>query len=603
MELEKIATNAVETSIVKTDRLTSFISRGDKEPCWDGNIYIHESKKHNKRNIKKVSTQVKGKAVTRDQVSDTIRYRISRDDLNAYMMNGGTMFFVVYIDKDTGDPLQIYYSELLPIKIKAILEKDQKSYEVRFIKFPENNSEKTAAFLKFYGDAQRQASFAGKDLPSIEDLRKSGMLESLTFHCTGYGNYRTPQDVPKIMDGKSLSVYANVKGCSCPIPVEYVESIQEVTMSTYNSSPITVNGAKYFDGFKEITTADSMELRIGSCVKITFPNKAAEEQPVPTTMSIKVTGTLKQQIAGIEFINALVKYKKFSIGKHEVPADFPEAELKRIGVENFPEILIGYKRVQALLDQMNVKKDLDIQNCNDSDYEKLNLLIATICDKRPVKEGPPTTANVQEISIANLLLAVVYLERPGGGYYIFDYFGSHFMVTWAPKGAEPAPVSQFFSMGTEDFLRFDNLNLNTIVEDFKRFEVNERLVEDANGTMLCMLKAYDKDPSSDLLDAARQLSDWIQGFPELITKEIATLNRLQIILRERSLSYKEKSEIFAIIGESNDDFIKLGGLLLLDEQLEAKGILDSFEGEKRKRFEAFPIYRFYRGTAEKQTVE
>lgn len=72
MELEKIATNAVETSIVKTDRLTSFISRGDKEPCWDGNIYIHESKNHNKRNIKKVSTQIKGKAVTPDQVGNTI---------------------------------------------------------------------------------------------------------------------------------------------------------------------------------------------------------------------------------------------------------------------------------------------------------------------------------------------------------------------------------------------------------------------------------------------------------------------------------------------------------------------------------------------------
>ena len=92
MELEKIATNAVETSIVKTDRLTSFISRGDKEPCWDGNIYIHESKNHNKRNIKKVSTQIKGKAVTPDKVGNTIKYRISHDDLTAYMMNGGTMF-------------------------------------------------------------------------------------------------------------------------------------------------------------------------------------------------------------------------------------------------------------------------------------------------------------------------------------------------------------------------------------------------------------------------------------------------------------------------------------------------------------------------------
>ena len=48
-----------------------------KEPCWDGNIYIHESKLHNKKNIKKVSTQVKGKAATPDQVADEIKYRIT----------------------------------------------------------------------------------------------------------------------------------------------------------------------------------------------------------------------------------------------------------------------------------------------------------------------------------------------------------------------------------------------------------------------------------------------------------------------------------------------------------------------------------------------
>lgn len=598
MEIEKIATNAVETSIVKTDRLTSFISRGDKEPCWDGNIYIHESKQHYKKNIKKVATQVKGKVVTPDQVSDSIKYRIAKDDLTAYMMNGGTMFFVVYINKETGDPLQIYYTELLPIKIKEILKKDQKTYEVRFIKFPENNSEKTAVFVKFYGDAQRQASFAGKELPSIEDLVNRGVLESLTFQCTGYGNYRSPSSVPKIMDGKSLSIYANVKGCSCPVPVEYVESIHQVTMSARNSSPITVNGEQYYDGFQEITTAESIELHIGSCVKIVFPNCGDESIPVPTTLSVKVCGTLKQQIAGIEFITALIKHKRFRIGEYEFPADFPDDELKKIGAESFSEILAGYKRIQALLDRMNVKKDLDIQKCDDSDIDKLNLLIAAICDRRPIKEAPSTNANVQEMRIGNLLLAIVYLKRSGGGYYIFDYFGNHFEVSWAPNGSEPASVSQFFSMGANDFLRFDNLNLNTIVEDYRRFEVTERLIGDANGTMLCMLKAYDKKPSLELLTAARQLSDWMQEYPELISKEIATLNRLQIVLRERQLSYQEKSEIYAILATSSDEFIRLGSFILLGEQSEAKAILDALDEEKAKSFAEFPIYKFYRSPEE-----
>lgn len=188
MELEKIAISAIEVSIGKTEQLTSFINRGDKDPCWDGNIYIHENKNRSKKNIKKVSTQIKGKSATPCKVKETIKYPISRDDLAAYMMNGGTIFFVVYIDDKTGDVLQIYYADLLPLKIKDLLKKDRKSYQVIFHKFPDGASEKTILFLNFYDDAQMQASFAGKELPTIEDLERKGILEGLTFHCRGYGN-------------------------------------------------------------------------------------------------------------------------------------------------------------------------------------------------------------------------------------------------------------------------------------------------------------------------------------------------------------------------------------------------------------------------------
>ena len=121
MEIEKLATSAVINELSKTDRLSSFINSGDKEPCWDGNVYIHEDKARTKKNIKKVQIQVKGKTVSLRDAKRTISYSISFDDLNAYMMNGGTLFFVVYLDKNTGEAIQIYYSELLPIKIKKLL--------------------------------------------------------------------------------------------------------------------------------------------------------------------------------------------------------------------------------------------------------------------------------------------------------------------------------------------------------------------------------------------------------------------------------------------------------------------------------------------------
>ena len=80
MDLEKIATSAIVSSISKTDTLSGFINDGDKEPCWDGNIYIHENSRHSKKNIKRIPTQVKGKDVKTKSVKDKIKYRVKYDD-------------------------------------------------------------------------------------------------------------------------------------------------------------------------------------------------------------------------------------------------------------------------------------------------------------------------------------------------------------------------------------------------------------------------------------------------------------------------------------------------------------------------------------------
>lgn len=175
MDIERLATNAVENAIAKTNRLSSFINNGDKEPCWDGHIYIHEDKSKTKKNIKKIATQIKGKTVNPHKVNQTIKYPISYDDLYAYMMNGGTIFFVVYLDEDTGDILQIYYTNLLPIKIKEIIKNKKHRYSVECKKFPEDEIQKTELLINFYNDAQKQVSFAGKELPTIEELEVTSL--------------------------------------------------------------------------------------------------------------------------------------------------------------------------------------------------------------------------------------------------------------------------------------------------------------------------------------------------------------------------------------------------------------------------------------------
>ena len=43
MDYEQIATSAVINAVSKTSRLKAFVNSGDKEPSFDGNIYIYDN--------------------------------------------------------------------------------------------------------------------------------------------------------------------------------------------------------------------------------------------------------------------------------------------------------------------------------------------------------------------------------------------------------------------------------------------------------------------------------------------------------------------------------------------------------------------------------
>lgn len=594
MNLENLATSAVEMEISKTDRLSTFIKNGDREPCWDGHIYIHEDSQHTKKNLKKVAAQVKGKAVSPKAVKRAISYPVSYDDLYSYMINGGTVFFVVYIDRDSGDILQIYCKGLLPFTIKELLKVKKGKYSIKFNKFPPEKIKKTELFINFYEDSKKQASFAALEPPTIEALSKAGVLEGLSICYTSLEPQTGILGIPKKLSETGLTMYANIKGCTAPIPVEYFDGIDKVTMSRIDKVPITVNGVEFYSECRTVITKDFIERRIGSSTKLKAPNSNGNTPKDFGTFSFHLKGTLSERIAAIEFISAVLENGSFCLGNSVIPINFNADDLVKMKSNNSPRILEGYKRAKTVLNSMNVKKDLDADKCSQKDIDNINLLIGAIGDKLPVKNNPGKPANIQRMTIANLALGVVYIERENGDYNLYDYFGEHLNAAWSPDGANHQRVSQFFSMTADDFLSLDNLNLDFVVEDFKIVPPSDLHIELCNATMLNMLKAYDKKSSAKLLDAASQLCTWMQGYPEYISANITTLNQLQIVRRERELSFQEKVQLTDIVTSENEPAIKIGALLLLDEQHEVNSLLKTLTEEQCKQIQEYPIYRFYR---------
>lgn len=593
MELEKIAIGELEKELAKTELLSPFLNSGDKEPCWDGNIYIYKNKSHSKKNIRRVPVQVKAKGANLKDVKDIIKYPVSYNDLNAFMMDGGTLFIVVYIDKSTGNPLQIYYSELLPIKIKKVIEKEQKTYSIEFKKFPQTSIEKTELLINFHENAQKQASFAGKEIPTIEELKSQGVLEGLGFNYTWLRKPLSEEQMPKFMDGKAITIYAKTKGSTIPIPVQYYENVRNMTMTNSNMKPVLVDGEKFYDGFKVIVEADKMTAVIGSCVQVVLkdgdkPNTKA------ITLKIKIQGTLKQRLVGMEFVAAIMRHKAFTVDDIDIPGNFTDEEIRSLNVDEYPTIIEGYKKAISVFDSMHISKDLDVDACTESDIALINELIDAIDEEKTIKGIKGSPGPIGNFKIANFNILVACLKIGDGEYKIWDYFGNNVPLDCFIDDEPPILMSRFMNLRAEDFVSADNLNLQTVIDSYEGLVVCDEVVSAGNMTMLELIKAYDISNRKEFLEAASELSNWIKANKEYFDEDIAFINEMQIVHRMRKLTFKEKQQLVNIVSTNTSTAIKLGALILLGEFDEADKEFSNMIEQEQETFKQFPIFKLYR---------
>ena len=217
--IETISVSAVRNSIVTSEFLDQFIPDSDKEPSWDGFVYIYGDKSKKKDKLKgRMPVQVKG-TENNDFSKDEVSFSMSTVDLKNYLYDGGCVLFVVYIG-NAGLKTKIYYAELTPIKLRQLLleAQNQKSKVVRLRTFPLDNNKKATMFLNCLQNCQKQASFIEGNLLSLEELEKQGMLENIVIPFSGVG-INDPQTA---LVNNEVYHYAKVKGSSFPQPLDII---------------------------------------------------------------------------------------------------------------------------------------------------------------------------------------------------------------------------------------------------------------------------------------------------------------------------------------------------------------------------------------------
>lgn len=587
--IETLSVNAVRDSIVVSDFLDQFIADNDKEPSWDGYVYIYSDKSKKKDKLKgRLPVQIKG-TENNDFSKDEISFSVSTVDLNNYLNDGGIVFFVVYIGHN-GLTNKIYYSELTPIKLRIYLEeaKGQKSKRIKLKKFPTDPKEKAIIFFQCLKNCQCQASFSNSHLLSLEELEKQGVLEGITV----------PFSTVKGLDPKTaffkneVYIYANVKGSAIPQPLEIIP--QNIMTKEEKDATITVGDRLFYTTVSVIQDAETVTKVIGESFSIKS-NKNDGRYKINYKNSKKMRILAKD----LDFMISCIEAGCFQWDGLELPLNFKDADFSNFNVEEEKTRLKNIKKIVSLLDLLGCKKDLEIDSLIDKDWKNLDCLVKALIDKEPIQHLRTDLPSITCIKIGKLKF-ILYFQKVNSNddtYNIFDFFKTDISLIYDNGSGEKLPISQYVILHADDFLNLDNIRYDVLLPSFQKTKQYKETVIWANAFLLELLKAFDKDNSKkDILSTARAFSNWIlESSDEVLPYDLKILNKLQIEKRNRVLTKDEEKELLQIIEDpKTSEDIMVGAYLLLDQQAAAELHFERLEIPLKENFKTYPIFHFWK---------
>ena len=126
--IEEKALNYFKAFIEDSKVISQFIADNDKEPCWDGHLYLYSDGKRDKEHLLgRVPVQIKGTEVTRFETKGW-KYKLEKTDLKAYLHE--PTFFIVCQVKKNSKERKLFYRELLPNRVNTLL-KDMGNNDTR----------------------------------------------------------------------------------------------------------------------------------------------------------------------------------------------------------------------------------------------------------------------------------------------------------------------------------------------------------------------------------------------------------------------------------------------------------------------------------------
>lgn len=638
MDTESLAVSEVNSALGVADYLKSYITQGEKGPCLDGYICTYSKKGYKKADeAGRAPAQVKGReATSAELMQDRISYQVDLADLMTYRREGGTIFFVVLIDKDNPTHKRIYYNPLLPYDLNEIIggKENQDSIAIHLKPFPTGKAMEDVV-LTFAGNRIKQFGIVQSDefhnYSFKEIIEKGGVAAPYSFNI-GYTSIQKDEDRRPFsyFFDHDFYIYYHSDPFGSLIPMQHISRMEMV--STNVPCSLKVGNVEFFNrcyiyflqdrtvyGFRKIISENSVPRTSLSIENVSGQSEdgAAEKQVRKSaTESIedekftflvevfaekdeqgrqkvnytyKVVGDLNDRINIEEFLLALFKEDGYTLNG-VISQWHPSSEdLKAVQLDAIKEQYDYLLKVRKALELIGCHEALACNGISKDDDLRLKCLVASVVDGVAVgyqNEIP----EIAVYNVANLHL-LLFFDRQEDGKYLIRSIPGEQVKCHTEDDAGIHPTSFYTVIDDKEYLRISNLDMDKVVNSICSFE-DVVHYDRANYSVLFMLMAYDECGNNKFLDAAREIAEWLVSRDSENTT-LYVMNFYQCMKRSGTLKEKDRKAIRKIIRDTKNNPEYLAGCyLLLDQSKKAAGQLSGLPLEQRRAFLSLPIAKF-----------
>ena len=577
-KIEMSAVMVVNEMILKNDVLDGHINSNDKEPSWDGFVYLYESDDLKAENIKyRIPVQVKGKNDEGLLKREFISYPVQYKHLRNYYRDGGVFYIVVVISNNM-EKKAVFYNALTTVKLADILKgaegkKPEQYKSITMRRLKNNDSKVFFGLLAQFGlDREKQGSGNGEIIKKAINASELHLIDSIEV--TSLVAKSESEFFNDIATGE-VSLYGHRADIDMWLPFEYshqrdvvIKQIAEV------KKPFGIDDTKYYDSYKverTLSTSPNYIIHVSDNLSIDLEGQK---------FYFQVKGELDSVLKDISFMEAVENGSAMFLGEKKL-GDYKEPKIS----EDLRKNMDGIKDWANALDILGIKCNKRYEEFTEHDWAASNNLIAIY--RGELREKAETGGSVCMWEWDNKVIPLLIFSDKNRIPGFAGWFSSDEIELFVEKDKNYA-VPKFIRFKRDIFERLYDVEESIWYKEIDRIDFSEDILVDILLGFVELIAAYDRIHNETYYNVGMYMMDKM-----LIIKpddEYCLLNRMQLLKRKRELSEEELLQLESIEQKSDDPMVKCGANILLGNKRTVQKIFDGMSKEQQEVMTSYPIY-------------